>query len=50
MKPYNFNNIVNLPNTKEFITGYRKQISSKDENEFIKFCKKVLRFFCSNSK
>lgn len=36
MKPYNFNNIVNLPNTKEFITGYRKQISSKDENEFNK--------------
>lgn len=36
MKPYNFNNIINLPNTKEFITGYRKQISSKDENEFNK--------------
>ena len=36
MKPYNFNNIVNLPNTKEFKTGYRKQISSKDENEFNK--------------
>lgn len=36
MKPYNFNNIVNLPSTKEFKTGYRKQISSKDENEFNK--------------